>query len=71
VLILTGQSQGIGFLIAAKSVLRFSDTKDDRRTSEYVIIGTLASVGWAIAVTAGTVWLLARLPPLGIPDLTP
>lgn len=71
VLILTGQSQGIGFLIAAKSVLRFSDTKDDRRISEYVIIGTLASVSWAIAVAAGTSALLAHLPPLGIPDLTP
>lgn len=71
VLILTGQSQGIGFLIAAKSVLRFSDTKDDRRISEYVIIGTLASVSWAIAVAAGTSALLNLLPPLGIPDLTP
>lgn len=71
VLILTGQSQGIGFLIAAKSVLRFSDTKDDRRISEYVIIGTLASVSWAIAMAAGTSALLAHLPPLGIPDLTP
>lgn len=71
VLILTGQSQGIGFLIAAKSVLRFSDTKDDRRISEYVIIGTLASVSWAIAVAAGTSALLAHLSPLGIPDLTP
>ena len=71
VLILTGQAQGIGFLIAAKSVLRFSDTKDDRKISEYVIIGTLASVTWAIAVTSAVYVMLQHLTPLGIPDLTP
>ncbi len=71
VLILTGQAAGIGFLIAAKSVLRFSDTKDDRKISEYVIIGTLASVAWAIFAAGLTQFLLNRLPPLGIPDLTP
>lgn len=70
-LILTGQAAGIGFLIAAKSVLRFSDTKDDRKISEYVIIGTLASVAWAIGVAGVTQIQLNALPPLGIPDLTP
>jgi hypothetical protein len=71
VLILTGQAAGIGFLIAAKSVLRFSDTKDDRKISEYVIIGTLASVAWAIFAAALTQIQLNGLAPLGIPDLTP
>jgi hypothetical protein len=70
-LILTGQAGGIGFLIAAKSVLRFSDTKDDRKISEYVIIGTLASVAWAIFVAGLTQIQLNALPALGIPDLTP
>ena len=70
-LILTGQAAGIGFLIAAKSVLRFSDTKDDRKISEYVIIGTLASVAWAIFAAGLTQIQLNGLPPLGIPDLTP
>lgn len=70
-LLLTGQAEGIGFLIAAKSVLRFGTVGDDRAVSEYVIIGTLASFGWAIAVGAATVLLLSALPPLGIPDLTP
>jgi hypothetical protein len=65
-LVLTGQAAGIGFLIAAKSVLRFSDTKDDRRISEYVIIGTLASFLWAIAVSEATRIGLSALPPLGI-----
>ncbi len=70
-LILTGQAAGIGFLIAAKSVLRFGAVKDEGRLSEYVIIGTLASFGWAIAVSAGTIWLMKLLPSLGIPDLLP
>ena len=70
-LILTGQAAGIGFLIAAKSVLRFGAVKDEGKLSEYVIIGTLASFGWAIAAAAGTVALLNKLPSLGIPDLLP
>lgn len=71
VLILTGQAEGIGFLIAAKSVLRFGTVKEEARLSEYVIIGTLASFGWAIVMATGTVALMSALPPLGIPDLTP
>ena len=70
-LILTGQAAGIGFLIAAKSILRFSETKDDRRISEYVIIGTLASFLWAISVAQAVQLLLSALPPLGIPKVTP
>ena len=48
VLVLAGYPTGVAFLIAAKSVLRFNATRDDRRIAEYVIIGTLASVGWAL-----------------------
>ncbi len=50
VFILSGQPQNLGFLIAAKSILRFGATQNDRKTSEYVIIGTLCSFGWVIAV---------------------
>jgi hypothetical protein len=70
-LVMTGMPEGIGFLIAAKSVLRFGSVSDDRKVSEYVIIGTLASFGWAIAMSFGTLWALQYLMPLGIPDLTP
>ncbi len=70
-LVMTGQPEGIGLLIAAKSVLRFSAVKDDLKVSEYVIIGTLASFGWAMMVAFLTVFLLSALPALGIPDLTP
>lgn len=70
-LVLFGQAQGVGLLIAAKSILRFGAVKDDRRLSEYVIIGTLASFGWALIVAFATLHVLALLPPLGIPAATP
>jgi hypothetical protein len=70
-LLLTGQAGGVGYLVAAKSVLRFGAVGDDRKLSEYVIIGTLASVSWAIVISAAISALLHHLPPLGIPDLTP
>lgn len=70
-LVLTGQAQSIGFLIAAKSVLRFGSISNEKEVSEYVIIGTLASFSWAIAASFSTVVLLNMLPPLGIPDLLP
>lgn len=70
-LVLFGQAGGVGLLIAAKSILRFGVVKDDRALSEYVIIGTLASVGWAILSAFATQFLLANLPPLGIPPITP
>lgn len=72
VLILAGLPIGIGFLVAAKSVLRFETAKEgdlteNRKRSEYVIIGTLASFGWAILVSLAILLLLAQLPDLGIP----
>ncbi|MFN7224220.1 MAG: DUF3307 domain-containing protein [Paracoccaceae bacterium] len=70
-LILAGEPGGIGFLIAAKSVLRFGAVKEESRLSEYVIIGTLASFGWAMLTALFTMMLLSVLPPLGIPDLSP
>jgi Protein of unknown function (DUF3307) len=70
-LVMSGMPEGIGFLIAAKSVLRFGAVGDDRAISEYVIIGTLASFGWAIATSFATLWVLQYLSPLGIPDLSP
>ena len=57
-LVIAGRADGIGFLIAAKSVLRFNELArdDDRRVSEYVIIGTLASFAWGLGAA-----FLARL----------
>ena len=47
--ILIGQFQAVGFLLAAKSVLRYKDT--DTLKTEYVLIGTMLSFG--IAVVCG------------------
>lgn len=51
-LILLGQYEAVGLIIAAKSILRFRET----RKSEYVLVGTLLSFG--IATLAG---ILIRL----------
>ena len=59
-LIAIDQPAGIGFLIAAKSVQRF-DTVTHQRAGEYVIIGTLASFTWALAMGYGTFALLEIL----------
>lgn len=67
-LVLLGQPEGVGLLMAAKSILRFGAVKDDRALSEYVIIGTLASFGWALVAAYATLALLA---PLGIPTVSP
>ena len=70
-LVIVGLPEGIGFLIAAKSVLRFGAVGDDRAFSEYVIIGTLASFAWAIAASFLTVMTLHYISPIGIPDISP
>ena len=71
ILILSGQPEATGFLIAAKSILRFGAVSEDRAASEYVIIGTLASFGWAIATALAVQHLGADLTPLEIPQPTP
>ena len=50
VFIVINQWQAVGFLLAAKSIFRFGDLKEskDRKLTEYILIGTLASFGIAI-----------------------
>lgn len=64
-LVIAGQPDGIGFLIAAKSLLRFNDLAQDkdRRISEYVIIGTLASFAWGFVAAFATHLALQALGP--------
>lgn len=52
VFVITGNWEGIGFLLAAKSVFRFGDLKEskDRKLTEYILIGTLLSFGIAIGI---------------------
>ncbi len=49
---LTGQTNAIGFLFAAKSILRFGEIKEPqkRQETEYIIIGTFMSFGWALFI---------------------
>lgn len=53
--------QGIGFLLAAKSIFRFGDLKEKKeiKLTEYILIGTLISFGAAIIV--GVLYLNARV----------
>ena len=50
VFILLGRWEAIGLLITAKSVFRFNDLKEsnNRKLTEYILIGTLLSFGMAI-----------------------
>lgn len=56
--ILTNHIEGVGFLLAAKSVFRFGDLSKAKeiKTTEYVLIGTLAS--FTIAIVIGFVSLV-------------
>ncbi len=49
-LMIIGQPAGIGFLVAAKSILRFEEAKR-QQVAEYVLIGTLLSFSLAIALS--------------------
>lgn len=50
--VITSHFEGIGFLIAAKSILRFNDIKGNeaRKEAEYILIGTLMSFAASIIV---------------------
>ncbi len=54
--VVLNQWSAIGFLIAAKSILRFSDLSKakDRKLTEYIIIGTLLSI--TIAIITGLLY---------------
>jgi hypothetical protein len=55
-LVVSGNAEGVGFLIAAKSVFRFgelTDVKNDagRKEAEYITIGTLMSFACGLAMS--------------------
>lgn len=58
IFIFTGYPAGIGFLVAAKSILRFEEAKK-QKLAEYVLIGTLLSFALAIALASATKWAMA------------
>lgn len=55
---------GIALLLALKSIFRFGEIKDpvNRKETEYILIGTLLSFGFAIGVGLVTKFILFRLP---------
>jgi len=55
-LVIAGQPAGVGFLVAAKSLLRYGDIQNShqRRLTEYIIIGTFLSFGWALLIAYGS-----------------
>ena len=59
--ILVGEPTGIGFLVAAKSILRSEEAKK-QPVAEYVLIGTLWSFGLAMSLS----WLTQKAMALGI-----
>ena len=65
--IVAKQPEGVGFLLAAKSVLRIGDLKDehDRSHAEYIIIGTFLSFGWGLLIAMVTAEAAQRWAALG------
>ncbi|MFS4457126.1 DUF3307 domain-containing protein [Maribacter sp. 2304DJ31-5] len=57
IFILIGRWEVIGLLITAKSVFRFNDIKEtnNRKLTEYILIGTLVSFG--LAILAGLLYM--------------
>jgi hypothetical protein len=52
IFMITNHWQAVGFILAAKSIFRFGDLKgDNRKLTEYVLIGTLLSFGIAIIIS--------------------
>lgn len=58
--IMTGNIEGVGFLLAAKSIFRFGELSkaNEIKTTEYVLIGTLTS--FTIAIIVGFILLQIR-----------
>ncbi|WP_251357856.1 DUF3307 domain-containing protein [Kangiella sp. TOML190] len=61
VFLVTNHWEGVGFLLAAKSVFRFGDLKEahDRKLTEYILIGSLLSFGLAILISLAYNYLSA------------
>lgn len=58
--VLVGKPEGVGFVLAAKSVFRIGEltNKHERNHAEYIMIGSLRSFTYALAVAFITQWLM-------------
>jgi hypothetical protein len=63
ILFVAGMKTAIGFLIAAKSILRFGEIKNSqqRMEAEYIIIGTMMSFGFGILVAYSTLAVINQI----------
>lgn len=63
IFVMLGQFAGIGFLLAAKSVFRFGDMRreQDRKLTEYIMLGTLFSVTLAFLLGLLANYLISSL----------
>lgn len=63
--VLAGAPTAIGFLVTAKSILRFGEIKnaESQKEPEYILIGTLMSFGFALVASALTRAALGALAP--------
>ena len=61
-LVLQGQYEAIGLLIAAKSILRFNEQNRPEQKTEYLLIGTLISMGLAVITGLIVLQLTAAVP---------
>jgi hypothetical protein len=61
--VLSNQPGGVGFLVAAKSIFRFGELKDNdtRMEAEYIIIGTMLSFIWALSIAWLTQWAMTAV----------
>lgn len=65
VFVFTGQLAAAGFLIAAKSILRFQKANESRRDTEYILVGTLLSFTLGISLALATQQLMPWLKAVG------
>jgi hypothetical protein len=56
ILVLQNQYSAIGLLVAAKGIIRFNEKDRQEAKTEYLVIGTLLSIGVAIATGLVTRW---------------
>ena len=56
-----GEYEAIGFLVTAKSILRFGASSTNRALSEYIILGTLLSIVFALPFGGVARWAWLRL----------
>ena len=55
VFVLNGNYQAVGFIVAAKSILRFRESEGAR--AEYVLVGTLLSFSIAVLCALAVLWI--------------